>query len=186
MRGPSDRLAPSVTGVIVLLLTLGLAALVGAVLRMRSGRLRPAGRLRPSDRTAAGADPAVDADPGLAADLARLGLEPGERATFLQFSSTFCASCRATRTLLAAVAGSVPGVRHHEVDVADGGPEWAALDLVRRLGILRTPTTLVLDASAREVRRASGVPRRDQLLTALGTALEPASDTVGDDAGSVR
>jgi thiol-disulfide isomerase/thioredoxin len=87
--------------------------------------------------------------------------ERGERATLLQFSSAFCAPCRATRRTLADVAGSVPGVRHVEVDAE------AHLDLVRALGILRTPTTLVLDRDGREVTRASGAPKPAQVLAAL-------------------
>jgi len=42
---------------------------------------------------------------------------------------------------------------------------------VRRLGILKTPTTLVLDADVREVKRASGQPRKADVLAALGQAL---------------
>ena len=89
----------------------------------------------------------------------------GDRATLLQFSSAFCAPCRATRRILAGVAGAVPGVSHVEVD-AEGH-----LELVRRLGILRTPTTLVLDADGREVTRASGAPRTEQVLAALETSV---------------
>ncbi len=85
----------------------------------------------------------------------------GERATLLQFSSAFCAPCRATRRTLADVAGTVPGVTHVEVDAEEH------LDLVRRLGILRTPTTLVLDPSGHEVTRATGAPRAAQVLAAL-------------------
>ena len=85
----------------------------------------------------------------------------GERATLLQLSSAFCAPCRATRRVLADVAASVPGVAHVEVDAE------AHLELVRRLGVLRTPTTLVLDAGGREVARASGVPRKEQVLAGL-------------------
>ena len=86
----------------------------------------------------------------------------GERATLLQFSSAFCAPCRATRRILADVAATVPGVEHVEVDAEEH------LDLVRRLGVLRTPTTLVLDAAGREITRASGAPRPAQVLAALG------------------
>ena len=50
---------------------------------------------------------------------------------------------------------------HVEVDAEEH------LDLVRRLGVLRTPTTLVLDASGREITRASGAPRAGQVLAAL-------------------
>lgn len=89
------------------------------------------------------------------------GVTPGERATLVQFSSAFCAPCRATRRVLHEVAGLVPGVVHVEVDAEHH------LDLVRALGILRTPTTLVLDPTGREVTRASGAPSRDQVLAAL-------------------
>jgi thiol-disulfide isomerase/thioredoxin len=92
---------------------------------------------------------------------------PGERATLLQFSSAFCAPCRSARAVLADVARAVPGVRHAELDVADGE---RMLDLVRSLDIRRTPTTLVLDADGHEVRRAAGVPRREHVLAALDGA----------------
>jgi thiol-disulfide isomerase/thioredoxin len=88
----------------------------------------------------------------------------GERATLVQFSSAFCAPCRATRRVLTEVAGVVPGVTHVEIDAEHH------LELVRRLGILRTPTTLVLDAGGREVTRATGAPRKEQVLAALGRA----------------
>ena len=88
----------------------------------------------------------------------------GERATLLQFSSAFCAPCRATRRTLSEVAAVVPGVEHLEVDAEHH------LELVRRLGILRTPTTLVLDAAGREVTRAAGAPRKEQVLNALASA----------------
>jgi thiol-disulfide isomerase/thioredoxin len=89
-------------------------------------------------------------------------VELGETATLLQFSSAFCAPCRATRRTLADVAAVVPGVVHVEVDAEHH------LELVRRLGILRTPTTLVLDARGVEVTRAAGAPRKEQVLAALG------------------
>jgi thiol-disulfide isomerase/thioredoxin len=85
----------------------------------------------------------------------------GERATLLQFSSAFCAPCRATRRTLVDVATAVPGVAHVEVDAEHH------LDLVRALGVVRTPTTLVLDSDGREVTRATGAPRPAQVLAAL-------------------
>jgi thiol-disulfide isomerase/thioredoxin len=87
--------------------------------------------------------------------------ELGERATLLQFSSAFCAPCRATRRVLAEVAGVVPGVTHVEVDAEHH------LELVRRLGVTRTPTTLILDAAGREISRASGAPKRDEVMATL-------------------
>lgn len=89
----------------------------------------------------------------------------GERATLVQFSSAFCAPCRATRLVLADVAEVVPGVAHVEVDAE------SQLELVRRLDILRTPTTVVLDAQGREVTRAAGAPTKEQVLTALDAAI---------------
>ena len=91
----------------------------------------------------------------------------GERATLLQFSSAFCAPCRATRRVLDDVAGSTPGVAHIEVDAEHH------LDVVRRLGILRTPTTIVLSPHGDEVTRATGAPTRQQVLAALAAAGEP-------------
>jgi thiol-disulfide isomerase/thioredoxin len=96
---------------------------------------------------------------------AELGQELGERATLLQLSSAFCAPCRATRRVLADVASVVPGVVHVEVDAE------LHLELVRRLGVLRTPTTLVLDADGREVTRATGALRKEQVIAALGKAV---------------
>lgn len=89
----------------------------------------------------------------------------GTRATLLQFSSAFCAPCRVTRRTLAEVAEVVPGVVHLEVDAE------AHLDLVRQVGVLRTPTTLVLDEHGVEISRAAGAPRKEQVLAALGHAL---------------
>ncbi|MFI2642385.1 TlpA family protein disulfide reductase [Streptomyces sp. NPDC018610] len=96
---------------------------------------------------------------------ARLGEDLGERATLVQFSTAFCAPCRATRRVLGEVARMVPGVVHVEIDAED------RLDLVRELGILRTPTVLVLDAAGRVVRRAAGQPRRADVIAALGEAV---------------
>ncbi|MGA5323500.1 TlpA family protein disulfide reductase [Streptomyces seoulensis] len=101
---------------------------------------------------------------------ADLGGEPGERATLVQFSSAFCAPCRATRRTLAEVARMVPGVAHVEIDAE------ARLELVRELGILKTPTVLVLDAGGAVVRRAQGQPRRADVIAALGEAVRGRHD----------
>lgn len=133
-------------GVYVLLAVLVTTAVLAALHRRYDGRVR--------QRTARSED-LRHLVPG----------SSGERATLLQFSSAFCAPCRATRVVLRDVASAVPGVAHVEVDAEEH------LDLVRRLGILKTPTTLVLDAAGREVRRASGQPTRKAVLAALGEAV---------------
>ncbi|MFG2227304.1 thioredoxin family protein [Streptomyces sp. NPDC050161] len=96
---------------------------------------------------------------------ADIGTEPGERATLVQFSSAFCQPCRATRRTLTEVAAMVEGVTHVEIDAE------AHLGLVRTLGIERTPTVLVLDAAGRIVRRAAGLPRKADVIAALGEAV---------------
>lgn len=97
---------------------------------------------------------------------ADIGEQLGERATLLQFSSAFCAPCRATRRTLAEVESMVEGVRHIELDAE------SHLALVRRLDILRTPTVLVLDATGAIVTRASGQPRKPDVIAALGAAVD--------------
>ena len=104
-------------------------------------------------------------DGGKRLGAAELGEELGERATLVQFSSAFCAPCRATRRVLGEVAGMVPGVTHVEIDAEDH------LDLVRELDILKTPTVLVLDADGTVVRRATGQPRKADVIAALGEAV---------------
>ncbi|MEV6792916.1 thioredoxin family protein [Streptomyces sp. NPDC051320] len=96
---------------------------------------------------------------------AELGERLGERATLVQFSSAFCRPCWATRRTLTEVAGMVEGVAHVEIDAE------ARLGLVRELNVMKTPTVLVLDATGRIVRRASGQPRRADVIAALGEAV---------------
>ena len=136
------------TGRAVCPAVLVVASAHGVVHRKRSGRMRVRGR-----------------DGGVRLDGSELGAGLGERATLLHFSSAFCATCRATRRVLAEVAGMVPGVTHVEIDAED------RLDLVRRLDVLKTPTVLVLDADGRIVRRATGQPRKADVIAALGEAV---------------
>ncbi|MER6526937.1 thioredoxin family protein [Streptomyces sp. NPDC001508] len=137
------------TGVMVCAAVLAAASLYGVLHGRRSGRVRMRGR-----------------DEGKRLGPAELGGAFGERATLVQFSSAFCAPCRATRRVLGEVAGMVPGVVHLEIDAE------SRLDLVRELGILKTPTVLVLDADGRVVRRAAGQPRKADVIAALGEAVD--------------
>lgn len=88
----------------------------------------------------------------------------GERATLVQFSTDFCQPCKAAHRVLAASAAGTPGVAHVEVDAA------VREDLVRRFGVRRTPTLLVLDRDGQVVRRAAGVPVAAELDAALAAA----------------
>ncbi len=144
------------TGAWVLIVAVVAALAFGLYRAVADGRFSGTHRVR-------GAAAEADTGPTLV-DVAAgsgLALELGERATLLQFSSAFCAPCRATRRTLAEVAELVPGVRHVEVDAEHH------LELVRAVGVLRTPTTLILDAGGAEVTRAAGAPRKEQVLEAL-------------------
>jgi len=98
---------------------------------------------------------------GTALTSAIIGGELGSRATLVQFSSAFCTPCRATRTLLENVVAELSDVRHVEIDAETN------LELVRKLDIRSTPTTLILNSYGIEVGRAVGAPKRDQVLAAL-------------------
>lgn len=146
----------------MLVAALVVATAFGLYRAARDGRFRGTHEVR-------GADDAESVDTGSeeTSVLAGSGVdhELGQRATLLQFSSAFCAPCRATRRVLADVVAVVPGVTHVEVDAEHH------LELVRRLGILRTPTTLVLDDAGREVSRAAGAPTKDAVLATLARAI---------------
>jgi thiol-disulfide isomerase/thioredoxin len=158
-------------GLIVVVVALAAAAVLALVRAASDGRFRGTRRVRGSEQSGGEV-------PVTVLDGSGLEVELGERATLLQFSSAFCAPCRATRRVLGDVAAVVPGVAHVEVDAEDH------LDLVRRVGVLRTPTTLVLDASGREVSRAGGVPRKEQVLAALAAAVpDEVPDEVPDPDG---
>jgi thiol-disulfide isomerase/thioredoxin len=167
----------------VVVVVLGAATIFGARRALTDGRFRGTHRVRgargvSTDGVSTGGvstggvstDPGpTDTGPQAPSGLTPedLGAELGERATLVQFSSAFCAPCRATRHVLADVAGLVPGVRHVEIDAE------SHLDLVRRLSVSRTPTTLVLDAAGVEASRASGALRKQQVMTALAEVVEP-------------
>ncbi|WP_026874586.1 thioredoxin domain-containing protein [Jiangella gansuensis] len=131
------------TGVLIVVGVLAAASVFGLWWRRRDGRVVEATvneqRLGPTE----------------------LGTDLGSRATLVQFSTAFCQPCRAARATLSHVARETDGVVHVEIDAEHH------LDLVRRLDILRTPTTLVLDSSGRVVRRASGAPRLAEVRAAL-------------------
>jgi thiol-disulfide isomerase/thioredoxin len=163
-------------GLLAVAAVLLIGVAVGWWRRRTDGRLRPVGmpagvptapgrHLGSDGSDVATAAPAAERlDPGL---LAALGVGPAE-ATLLQFSSAFCAPCRAVRRVSSEVAAMLPGVRHVEVDAE------SHLDAVRALNIWRTPTLLVLDADGRVTKRATGVPSKPQLIAALGAVLAPA------------
>jgi thiol-disulfide isomerase/thioredoxin len=144
------------SGLIALAAALLVATVLGFALRRRAGRFRPGPPGTGPATARAGTEVLTEAE---------LGRSLGERATLVQFSTAFCAPCRPTRQILAQVAGMVDGVTHVEIDAA------ARLDLVRRLRINSTPTVLVLGPDGAIVRRAAGLPRKADVIAALGSVI---------------
>ena len=140
----------------------------GLVWRRRQGRLRAVGATGRPARHPDGPAPAGSAAGQPTLTAADLQHELGPRATLVQFSSAFCAPCRATRQILGEVAGMLDGVSHVELDAE------SRLDLVRRLGIFSTPTVLVLGPGGVIARQASGQPRKADVIAALGELVPPA------------
>ena len=131
-------------GLIACLVVLAAATAFGVAWRRRNGRL--------SGPRSAG---------GLRLGVAELGQPLGPRATLLQFSSEFCAPCRATHRILAEVASGAEGVRHVEVDAGE------RMDLVRLLDVRRTPTVFVLGPEGQIARRGSGLMNKAEVMEAL-------------------
>jgi thiol-disulfide isomerase/thioredoxin len=131
------------TGLIVVAGSILASAVIALVLRVVNGRFRAT----------------ASSDDRLSA--AQLGAELGSRATLVQFSSAFCTPCRATRALLTDVCSRLDDVAFVEIDAE------SHLELVRHLDVMRTPTVFVLDRDGEVVRRASGVPRREQVDAVL-------------------
>lgn len=136
-----------VTGAIVCVAVLVVTGTFGMFWNRRNGRMK--------------GSPSSAGDSGILTE-GELGGPLGGRATLVQFSTAFCAPCRATRVILADVAGQVDGVAHVEIDAE------SHLDLVRKLDIRRTPTVLVLGPDGRIAQRGSGQPRKADVIAAIG------------------
>lgn len=136
--------------VLLVLALLVVAAVLGLWWRSRNGRFA---------MSATSTAPGAPDDARLTAD--ELGAPLGARATFVQFSSEVCAPCRGTRAVLTQLVSEHDDLSHVEMDVVEH------LGLVRRFDIMRTPTTLLLDARGVVVGRLSGATDRRHALAAL-------------------
>jgi thiol-disulfide isomerase/thioredoxin len=151
-------------GLIALAAALAVAVAAGFAWQRANGRVRSVRTHGPGARA-----------PGVAPLMtgAELGEPLGQRATLVQFSTAFCAPCRSTRRILDEVARMTDGVAHVEIDAE------SHLDLVRRLDIRRTPTVLVLGPDGRIAKRASGQPRKADVIAALGNLAPFPIDKIG-------
>ena len=140
----------SEVGAIVLAAVLVVCAAAAWWLRARNGAVRTEAR--------------PDADPGVLDALERLGARPAEAdLTVVQFSTAFCAPCRATRARLEHLQRRSPRLAVLHVDAEQH------LDAVRELDVRRTPTLFYLDRDGGLIGRSSGAPRPEE-LTALVAA----------------
>ncbi|CAA9243800.1 MAG: Thioredoxin [uncultured Blastococcus sp.] len=112
-------------------------------LRTRDGALRAVG---------------TEEDVAMASTFERLGVRPAEAdLTVVQFSTAFCAPCRATKARLAQLQAGRPGLAVVQVDAE------SHLDEVRALDVRRTPTLFYLGRDGALIGRSSGAPRAEEL-----------------------
>jgi thioredoxin-related protein len=124
-----------------LLLLISLTSVIGLTLRAKKGVIKKGSRLKISEL--------------------EFGGKYGSRLTILQFSTTFCSECRTAKSIVKDVVKDSKDITYVEVDAESN------LELVRRVDIRSTPTTIFLDANGFEIARAKGAPKRDQLIKAI-------------------
>jgi len=124
-----------------LLLLISLTSVIGLTLRAKKGVIKKRSRLKISEVEFAG--------------------KYGSRLTILQFSTTFCSECRTAKAIVKDVVKDSKDITYVEVDAESN------LELVRRVDIRSTPTTIFLDSKGFEIARAKGAPKRDQLIKAI-------------------
>ena len=90
-----------------------------------------------------------------------LGKKYGKRATVVIFSTTFCSECRSAKSLISDVTSTLSDISYIEIDAESN------LELVRKVDIRSTPTTIFLDKAGFEIARATGAPKRDQLIKVI-------------------
>lgn len=122
---------------------LALAGFLGWLLTHRAGEIRAT-------------------DPGTAdnVDTSDLGLSH-DGPTVVHFSATWCSPCKQVRRVVDQVCDDLGTVAHVEIDM-DDNPSAA-----KRLSVLSLPTTFIFDADGRQRYRTAGVPKADDLRSAL-------------------
>ena len=124
-----------------LLLLISITSVIGLTLRAKKGVIKKGSRLKISESEFDG--------------------RYGSRLTILQFSTTFCSECRTAKAIVKDVVKDSKDITYVEIDAESN------LDLVRRVDIRSTPTTIFLDSKGFEIARAKGAPKRDQLIKAI-------------------
>jgi thiol-disulfide isomerase/thioredoxin len=131
------------SALVAVVAALAAAAIIGWLMTRRAGKVQA------SDPTAS--DGVDTSDLGLSAD----------GPTVVHFSASWCGPCAQVRRVVDQVCGDLDRVAHVEIDM-DANPGAA-----RRLSVLSLPTTFIFDADGRQRYRAAGVPKADDLRSAL-------------------
>ena len=126
---------------------LALAGVIGWLLNRRAGDLR-----------------ATDSETADDVDTSDLGLS-SDGPTVVHFSATWCWPCTQVRRVVDQVCDDLGEVAHVEIDM-DDNPSAA-----KRLSVLSLPTTFIFDADGRQRYRTAGVPKADDLRSALAPLL---------------
>jgi thiol-disulfide isomerase/thioredoxin len=131
------------SAIVAVAAALASAAVVGWLVNRRAGHIRAT--------YPATADEVDTGDLGLSAD----------GPTVVHFTAPWCSPCTQVRRVVTQVCTDLGDVAHVEIDM-DANPAAA-----RRLSVLSLPTTFIFDAGGRQRYRASGVPKADDLRSAL-------------------
>jgi thioredoxin-like negative regulator of GroEL len=131
------------SAIVAVVTSLALAAVVGWLLTRRAGAVR-----------------VIDSSTAGEVDTSDLGLS-ADGPTVVHFSATWCSPCTQVRRVVTQVCDDLGDVAHVEIDM-DANPAAA-----RRLSVLSLPTTFIFDADGRQRYRAAGVPKADDLRSAL-------------------
>lgn len=131
------------TAFVAIVAALMLAAAAGWLLNRRAGHVR-----------------AIDTGRGDHSSTGDLGLSR-DGPTVVHFSAPWCGPCEPVRRVVQQVCDDLGKVAHVEIDL-DANPAVA-----RRLSVLSLPTTFVFDADGRQRYRSAGVPKADDLRSAL-------------------
>jgi thiol-disulfide isomerase/thioredoxin len=131
------------SALVAVVAALAAAAIIGWLMTRRAGKVQA------SDPTTS--DGVDTSDLGLSAD----------GPTVVHFSASWCGPCAQVRRVVDQVCDDLDRVAHVEIDM-DANPGAA-----RRLSVLSLPTTFIFDADGRQRYRTAGVPKADDLRSAL-------------------
>ncbi|MDT5226688.1 MAG: hypothetical protein QOE12_764 [Mycobacterium sp.] len=135
------------SALVALVAALAVAAVIGWLMTRRAGQVQ-----------------ATDSKAADDVDTSDLGLSP-DGPTVVHFSASWCGPCIQVRRVVDQVCNDLDQVAHVEIDIdANPGP-------ARQLSVLSLPTTFIFDADGRQRYRTAGVPKADDLRSALAPLL---------------